>query len=76
MGLYHTILVRGKQVNFVITQYVAVKDNLGYFESKNVDVELLIKDSATLADSKPLIMRGTATKFQFVLHHHISFTHS
>ena len=76
VGMIKTILVRGNKVCFVIKQYISVRDTLGYYESKNVDAEFLVKDSTTLADNKPLIMRGTVTKFQFVLHHHISFDHN
>ena len=76
VGMIKTILVRGNKVCFVIKQYISVRDTLGYYESKNVDAEFLVKGSSTLADNKPLIMRGTVTKFQFVLHHHISFDHN
>ena len=72
IGLIKTILVRGDEVCFVIKQYHAVKEPLGYYVSKHVDVEFLVKESSTLADNKPLIMRGTETKFQFVLHHYIT----
>ena len=76
VGLIKTILVRSNKVFLLNKQFVAARDSLGFFESKHVDSETLIVDQSNLADFKPLIMRGTATKFQFVLHHYISFDHS
>ena len=75
VGLLKIVLLDGK-VFFVVKQFVAEKKYLGYYESKYVDTEFLFRNADTLADSKPLIMRGTETKFQFVLHHHISFDFS
>ena len=73
IGVIKMILLRCNDVFFVNTQYVARKDKMGYFDSSYVDTEFLFSNSSTLADSKPLIMRGTLAKFVFVLHHHISF---
>jgi hypothetical protein len=73
VGVLKIILVKDGKVFFVVKQFVAKKENLGYYESRYVETDFLFKNSDTLADSKPLIMRGTETKFHFVLHHHISF---
>ena len=76
VGLIKTILVKSNTVSFVIKQFVAVKNSLGFFESKDVTAETLLVDQSNLADWKPLIMRGSETKFLFVLHHYISFDYS
>ena len=73
VGIVKTILVKSNQVFLVNKQYVAVRESLGYYESKYVDTEILVLAHSNLADIKPLIMRGTETKFQFVMHHYISF---
>ena len=76
VGVIKMIMLRGSEVFFVNSQYIAKKDNLGFYESSYVDTEYLFSKSSSLADSKPLIMRGTLAKFVFVLHHHISFQYS
>ena len=73
VGVIKSILVKKNEVFLVNHQYEAVKNNLGIFESRNRDSEYALKAHSMLADIKPLIMRGTAVKFQFVLHHYISF---
>ena len=73
VGIIKTILLKGSDIYFVSSQYVAKKDVLGYFESSETDTEIIFSKSSSLADDKPLIMRGTLAKFLFVLHHHISF---
>ena len=73
VGIIKTILIKGSDIYFVNSQYVAKKDFLGYFESSEIDTEIVFSKSSSLADDKPLIMRGTLAKFVFVLHHHISF---
>ena len=73
VGLIKLILVRGDYVFFVVKEFVAVKDDLGFYESERVTSETSFIKSTSLADSKPLLKRGTPTKFQFVLHHFISF---
>ena len=73
VGIIKTILLKGSDIYFVNSQYVAKKDFLGYFESSEIDTEIVFSKSSSLADDKPLIMRGTLAKFVFVLHHHISF---
>ena len=75
VGLIKMILVKDGKVFFVVKEFVAKKDYLGFYESKYVNTEFLFTNSATLADFKPLIMRGTETRFFFVFHHHISFDH-
>ena len=76
VGVIKMILLRGSEVFFVNTQFVAKKDILGFYESSHVETEYLFSKSSSLADYKPLIMRGTMAKFVFVLHHHISFDYT
>ena len=76
VGLLKLILIRESKVFFVNKQYFAVKNYLGYYETNYVETEAVLKNSSTLADFKPLIMRGTPSKFLFVLHHHVSFDYS
>ena len=73
VGLIKIILIKDGKVFFVVKQFVAEKENLGYYESKYLETDFVFRNADTLADSKPLVMRGTETKFHFVLHHHISF---
>ena len=73
VGIVKTILVKSNQVFLVNKQYVAVRESLGYYESKYVDTEILVLAHSNLADIKPLIMRGTETRFQVVMHYYISF---
>ena len=74
VGVVQMILVKGEQVFYAVREYVARKSELGFFVSMHVSAET--KFVSKLADTKPLIMRGTMTKFQFVLHHYISFDYS
>lgn len=76
VGRIRIILVKGEDVFFVNTQYVAHKHKLGYYVSSHIDTEIMFTKSSTLADPKPLILRGTAAKFAFVLHHHVSFDYN
>ena len=71
VGLVQMFLVRGEKVYFAVREYVSRKTELGFYVTMHVSAET--KFIATLADTKPLIMRGTTSKFQFVLHHHVSF---
>ena len=73
IGLLEVILVRKAKVYFLVKRYTALKRDLAYFETENSDEELAYVEAKDLADYKPLIMRGIATKFQFILHHNISF---
>ena len=74
VGVIKMILLRGDaDVYFVNTQYLATKNELGFFQSSTVETEFMFTESRTLADSKPLILRGTLAKFVFILHHHVSF---
>ena len=71
VGIVKMFLVKGGKVYFAVREYVARKTELGFFVTMHVSAET--KFANKLADTKPLIMRGTPTKFQFVLHHYISF---
>ena len=75
IGLIEVILVRKTKVYLVVTRFVASKRDLGFFETESSDDELAYVEAKVLADFKPLIMRGTVSKFQFILHHNISFSH-
>merc|ERR1712129_58897 len=74
IGLIEAIIVKNKIVWFVTRKYLAVKQSLGYYETEDVDTEPTFTKAENLVDKKPLIKRGTVTKFQFVLHHNISFS--
>ena len=74
IGLIKSILIKENKVHFVCKCYKAVRNYLQFFESENPSDDLCqFVESSKIADFKPLIMRGTALKFVFVLHHHISF---
>ena len=73
VGLVKMLVIKRDEVCFAVREYVCRKTELGYFVSMHVSAET--KFVSKLADTKPLIMRGTASKFQFVLHHFISFDH-
>ena len=74
VGLVKMFVIKGGKVYFAVREYVARKTELGYFVTMHVSAET--KFAANLADNKPLILRGTPTKFQFVLHHNISFDYN
>ena len=76
VGLIQSILVRGRKVFFVCKIYTCTRHWLQFFESKTSEDHCSFVDSSKLADYKPLIKRGTTIKFQFNLHHRISFSHS
>ena len=73
VGLIRMILVKGNDVFFFNTQYVAKRDKLSFYESSHIDTDYMFIKPLELADPKPLILRGTAAKFVFVLHHFVSF---
>lgn len=77
VGLVQSILVKKKKVFLVCKVYSCARNWLQFFESigDGDDVSLFV-DSRSLADYKPLIKRGTTTKFQFVLHHRVSFSYN
>ena len=74
VGLVKMFLIKGGKVYFAVREYVARKTELGFYVTMHVSAET--KFAAKLADTKPLILRGTPTKFQFVLHHNISFDYN
>ena len=73
VGLVQTLLVKKDKVYFVVQKYEAKRTYLQYFESMGFDPVSCFIESSTIHDYKPLIKRGTSTKFAFVLHHHLSF---
>jgi hypothetical protein len=72
VGLIEVILVRNSEVSLVLRNFVAAKQFLGYYESETNETGYTFTEIKLLADYKPLVMRGTVSKFQFVIHHHIS----
>ena len=74
VGLIKTILVKNDKVYFVIQRYAVIRNQLQYFESKKpTDNIHQFLESSKILDHKPLIMRGTAEKFIFTLHHYVSY---
>jgi hypothetical protein len=75
VGLVQTVLIRKDSVYFVTKSYVCKRNWLRYFESVDCDNVCIFTESGKIVDYKPLIKRGTTVKFNFMLHHHISFTY-
>ena len=72
VGLIDLIMIKNSDVIFVVKTFLAEKQYLGYYESTRNKHDMVFCKYERLADYKPLFMRGTVSKFQFVLHHHIS----
>jgi hypothetical protein len=75
VGLIQAILIKNGKVFFVCRVYTCMRSWLQFFESKNCDEFCSFVESGRIADYKPLIKRGTTVKFQFVLHHRVSFSY-
>ena len=75
VGVIQTVLVRNDSVYFVTKSYLCKRHWLRYFESVDCDNVCIFTESKRIVDYKPLIKRGTSVKFNFMLHHHISFTY-
>ena len=75
VGLIQSILIKSGKVFFVCRVYTCMRSWLQFFESKNCDEFCSFVESGKIADYKPLIKRGTTVKFQFVLHHRVSFSY-
>jgi hypothetical protein len=58
------IVVRGRQVKFLVSLHNCARDILNIFQS-------VPQDKVKLADYKPLIKRGQGKSFCFVLHHYL-----
>ena len=74
VGVVEAIVVKNDSVFLGMRTYVAIKHPFGYYESVRMNVELTFTETKNLADFKPLVKHGTTMKFQFVLHHHISYS--
>ena len=73
VGLIQAIVIKDNVVWFIVKVYEARLYYPGYYETKiSVENHTLCKAN-DLADKKPLNKHGTQDKFQFILHHHISF---
>ena len=75
VGLLQSILVRRDKAYFVCKVYTCTRNWLQFFESKTCEEVCSFVDSRKIADFKPLIKRGSSLKFNFVLHHRISFSY-
>ena len=73
VGVIETIMVKDEEVHFVCRQYQCTRNWLQYFESQDIEQDLIIVKGSEIVDYKPLIKRGSMNKFVFVLHHRISF---
>ena len=72
-GSVQSILVKNNKVYFVCKVYSCMRSWLQFFESQSCDDHCSFVESKSILDYKPLIMRGTADKFYFVLHHRVRF---
>ena len=74
VGVIKMFLIKEGRVYLAVREYLSRRAELGFYVTMHVAAET--KFISKLADTKPLIMRGTQEKFQFVLHHYISFDYS
>ena len=73
VGLIAAILYKEDSCYFVVNKYNALRDgNFGYFETIGFDEKLYFIRDEHLSDYKPLVMIGTAKRFKFALHHHLT----
>ena len=72
-GVIQAILIKNNQVYFVCKVYTCTRNRLQYFESLRCDDYCRFIHLNKIADYKPLIKRGTTSKFVFMLHHRVSF---
>ena len=72
VGILQFIVVRDSEVYLVVRKYSTFKSYYGFYESDTDLGETAMVNIECLADYRPLVMRGTVLKFQFVLHHHVS----
>ena len=75
-GLIESILVKNNQVYFICKVYICTRNWLQYFESQSCNDQYKYVHYKKIADYKPLVKRGTTLKFEFVLHHRISFEYN
>ena len=73
IGQIKLIIVQNDEVIYLCYQCVAEKTDLGYFKGSLEDSRMELVKAVSLADVKPLIMRGTSAAFIFVMHHFVSF---
>ena len=73
VGSVQSILVKNNKVYFVCKVYSCQRSWLQFFESQSCDDQCRFVEFNSILDYKPLIMRGTADKFFFVLHHRVCF---
>ena len=75
VGLIQSILVKKKKVYFVCKIYCCIRNWLQFFESNSYEDFCSFIESKDICDFKPLIKRGTVEKFNYVLHHRVSFAY-
>ena len=75
-GLIESILVKNNQVYFICKVYICTRNWLQYFESQSCNDQYKYVHYKKIADYKTLVKRGTTLKFEFVLHHRISFEYN
>ena len=76
VGLIQSVLIKNNKVHFFCKVYTCVRNWLQFFESTACDDVSSFFDADKVADFKPLVKRGTSTKFVFVLHHRVSFAYN
>ena len=72
VGVISAIVVKDSGGFLMLRVYDAVKRCFGYYESVSIGGDYVFTAIETLVDRKTLKKHGTDTKFQFVLHHHVS----
>ena len=75
VGVVETVVVKKERVFLVMRTYETAKTSLGYYQPLTASVDISIKEVNLLADFKPLIKHGTTFQFQYVLHHHVSYSY-
>lgn len=74
VGVIEKIVVRGAQTRFLVSLHECARDRYNIFNALPLNKGKLLLHSS-LADFKPLIMRGSGECFRFVLHHRFPGIH-
>jgi len=70
VGEIQKIILRKKQVLFLVMLGDAARNNLGFFEALPKD-RVALAGYESLGDYKPIVKRGDSSCYPFVLHHHV-----
>ena len=73
VGLIRSILIKNNKIYLVCMVYTCIRRYLQYFESMSSEDICSFIELKNIPDYKPLIKRGTVSKFIFMLHHRVSF---